>query len=274
MRRLDEASRRDLLAKSKSSKKGRERYNRRNKSSVMKSTREMNDIDMNALFKDGILTVCLQVRGETNDYIVKIKFGGFLKELKKLVTEEYDFNIRNITRAIISCFNNEDTFIHCSCPDWKYRFDYWSTVNKFTSGPEQHSNGQWIRNPNDSLGAGCKHVLLVLSNNRWVQTVARVVYNYVQYIKQHREKLYAQIIFPAIFDKKYEDAVQQDMFDDDTLNKDDIKAANDERRTSTQFKKGNTQGVRFDSDKMERNQLTLFGQQDDNDKLNDMEEQN
>ena len=273
MRILDEASRRDLLAKSKASRKGKQRYNRRNKSSIMKSTREMNDIDMNALFKDGILTVCLQVHGETSDYIVKIKFGGFLNELKKLVKEEFDLNIRNITRAIISCFNNEDTFIHCSCPDWKYRFDYWATTNKFTSGPEQHSNGQWIRNPVDDLGSGCKHVLLVLSNNRWIQTVARVIFNYVQYIKQHKEQLYAKIIYPSVFGKKYEEPVQQDMFDD-TLDKKDIRIANDERRTSTQFKKGNKSGVRFDSDKMDRNQLTLFGDNAEDDKLNDVEEQN
>lgn len=264
MRILDEASRRDLLAKSKASQKGKQRYNRRNKSSIMKSTREMNDIDMNALFKDGILTVCLQVHGETNDYIVKIKFGGFLDEVRKLVKEEFDLNIRNITRAIISCFNNEETYIHCSCPDFKYRFDYWATVNDFTSGPEQHSNGQWIRNPSDDLGSACKHVLLVLSNNRWIQTVARVIYNYIQYIKSHKERLYAEIIYPAVFRKKYSDAVQQDMFDDNTLDKRDIRIANDERRTSTQFQKGNKQGVRFASDKMDRNQLTLFGNNNNN----------
>lgn len=68
-----------------------------------------------------------------------------------------------------------------------YRFAYWSTKNKYNSGPLQPSNGKWIRNPHDKLGACCKHGLLVLSNNSWILLCARVIFNYVEWMKEHKE---------------------------------------------------------------------------------------
>ncbi len=269
MRMLLEANRQALLAKSRASKKGRERYNRRKRSTVLNSTREINNINMNELFKDDILTVSIVVRGETDTYEVKVKFGGFLKKLRSLADTEDEVDIRNITRALVHAFNSDDAYVHCSCPDYTFRYNYWNSRNNVDSGPLQRDNGKWIRNPDDSLGSGCKHVLLVISNERWLQTVARVIFNYIQYIKKHREALYARIIYPAIFNKKYEEPTQMDMFDtDDTLDKAEIKTANDERRDSTKFKKGNQSGVQFASDKMDKAQLDLFDEEnpeEDND---------
>ena len=43
---------------------------------------------MNTFFKKDILTVGIQVRGETNNYVVKIKFSGILEELRKFFNPE------------------------------------------------------------------------------------------------------------------------------------------------------------------------------------------
>ena len=90
-------------------------------------------MDMNGLFQHGILTVNIEVNGETDNYIVTMKFGGFLEELQKILRTQ-EFNLRAVTRALINAFNRDDVYIHCSCPDWQYRFAYWGSVNDINSG--------------------------------------------------------------------------------------------------------------------------------------------
>lgn len=217
---------------------------------------------MNKLFKEDILTVNISVKGETDDYTVKISFGGFLDILKDLVNGNVaDLNLRNITRALVTGFNRDDVYIFCSCPDFHYRFGYWATKNKLTSGePEDRPSN--ITNPDDRLGSGCKHILLVLSNNSWLMKVASVINNYIKYMEKHYQKLYADIIYPALFDRDYEEPVQLSIddaegdtnlhTDNDTLDK-----ANKFNQDRTKFQKGNQQGVRFANDDTNDNQLEL-----------------
>ena len=46
------------------------------------AVRDFNSIDMNKLFKDDILAVDVTVHGETDDYKVRMSFGGFLEILR------------------------------------------------------------------------------------------------------------------------------------------------------------------------------------------------
>ena len=81
-------------------------------------------------------------------------------------------------------------------------------------------------------------------------------------MEKHYKKLYADVIFPAIFDRDYDEPVQlsiDDMDSDNTLrtDSDTIDVANKYNQERTKFQKGNTQGVRFapnnekDSDQLE-----------------------
>lgn len=257
---LNEDSRTKLLTKSKSSVKGKQRFNRRSKSKVASNVRQYNSIDMNKLFKEDILTVNISVKGETDDYTVKISFGGFLDILKDLIKgNQEDLNLRNITRALVTGFNKDDVYIFCSCPDFHYRFGYWATKNKLTSGePEDRPSN--ITNPKDSLGSGCKHILLVLSNNSWLMKVASVINNYIKYMEKHYQKLYADIIYPAIFDREYEEPVQLSIDDVETdtnlhTDNDTLDKANKFNQDRTKFQKGNQQGVRFASDDSNDDQM-------------------
>ena len=77
--------------------------------------------------------------------------------------------------------------------------------------------------------------------------MASVIYNYVNYMKQFRQKQYADIIYPAIYGIPYKDDVQLDISDDNTLStsSSDIDTTNRFARNTGKFTRGNTQGVRF-----------------------------
>lgn len=246
MRQLFEDNRTQLISKSKRSTKGRERFNKRNKSRVANTVKSFNSIDMNKLFKDDILTVNIPIQGETDNYVVRITFGGFLEILHDQLRDKDFIDYRDISRACIIGFNRDDVFINCTCPDFHYRFGYYATKNNINSGaPETRPSD--ITNPDDSLGSACKHVLLVLNNTSWMLRVARVIVNYIRYMEKHYNKLYADIIYPAVYGRKYEEPVQLTLDDTDTLatDTDTIDAANKYSKERTQFQKGNDQGVRF-----------------------------
>lgn len=263
MRKLNEATRNQLINKSKSSKKGQERFNKRNRSRVRNVVNAMNNINMDKLFKEGILSVGIPVQGETDDYIVTIAFGNFLELLQKEIQKTNTLTFREISRATINGFNQDDVYISCSCPDQTYRFQYWATRNDYNStAPETRPSK--ITNPNDTLGSGCKHILLVLNNNSWIMKVARVIANYINYMQTHYQKMYADIIYPAIYGKEYEEPVQTTLADTDELdsNSQTIDTANRWAQNRTRFQPGNQQGIRFTS-KPDSNQMTLETNPDD-----------
>lgn len=252
MNRLFEDKRSQLLNKSKSADnysidnqaKGKNRYQRRVHSKVQKSVNELNSIDMNKLFKNGILDVNLKVTGETDEYVVSISFSNFLNDLHDQIAKANadKLELRFIIRALLTAFNHNDVYVHCSCLDFKYRFSYWLTLNdvNYIKG-EQPSNGKEIANPNDTKGRGCKHILLVLSNTSWLTRLSSVIYNYVNYMEKHYQQMYADVIYPAIYEREYEEPVQLDMFSDGELDTDSdtIDTSNKWARTKSQFKSGN-----------------------------------
>ena len=77
---------------------------------------------MDNLFKRGIFTVVIPVKGETDNYEVTVKFEGFLDELHKQMKTYKDFDIKTIMKVLTGCFDNDNVYIFCSCPDNKYRF--------------------------------------------------------------------------------------------------------------------------------------------------------
>lgn len=238
---LHEESRTSLLYKTKKTDKGFQRFKRRVKSRVANSVKQYNSIDMNKLFKDDILTVDINVKGETDNYTVKISFGGFLELLHDQLKKQ-EFNLKAVTRALITGFNRDDVYIHCSCPDARYRFAYWQTKKNTSSGDPENRPAN-ITNPDDNLGEGCKHVLLVLSNTSWLLKVASTIFNYVNYMEKHYDRLYKKVIYPAIFQKSYEEPEQLEIdgFNSDELktDTDTIDKSNIHARTKNQFKQGN-----------------------------------
>lgn len=206
------------------------------------------------------MTVNLDVQGETNEYVVTISFGGFLDELHSELKKANDIlALRVVIRSLLNSFNGENVYIRCSCPDFQYRGAYWASKNNIIVG-ERENRPSDITNPNDDVGPGCKHIMLVLSNTSWMIKLASVVYNYINYMEKHYKKLYADIIYPAIYDRKYEEPVQLDL---DTIDQTDldtdsetIDKSNAEARDRGKFKVGNKMGVRF-APKEDNKQINL-----------------
>lgn len=242
---LTEDSRRQLVSKGRSAERekgdGKTRYEKRLKSRFANNVRNYNKIDMNKLFRTNILTINIEVKGETDDYIVTISFGGFLDILRDYIEKSNGkLDLRTIVRSLIDAFNRDNVFIHCSCPDWKYRMAYFATKDQIIAqNPENRPSK--ITNPNNKLGPGCKHVMLVLANTGWLIKVASVINNYIHYMEKHREQQYAQIIYPAIYGKDYEGPVQMNIFGDDEVETDTefIDKSNEEGRVRGRFSKAN-----------------------------------
>lgn len=263
---LQEATKQQLIDKSKKADsyskdnqgRGRNRYERRRYSHIPNQVRSYNDMNMNQLFKDDILTVNLEVKGETDNYIVKIKFGGILEnirnEVKRSNLDEIEFKL--IWRSLVYAFNRGNVYIWCSCPDFKYRFNYWATVKEYQSGKPFLDPGKGIANPNDSKGAGCKHIMLVLANVTWLMKVASTVNNYINYMKVHQERLYQKIMYPALFGKQFKkDTYEPINVSNDNrslrkqnqlkTDKDTLDKSNQYGADRTKYKKGNQSGIQF-----------------------------
>ncbi len=262
---LLEKTRNQLIDKSKKSdnykSKGREkenRWTRRNKSRIANTVRDYNRIDMDAFFKADILDFIIKVRGETNNYEVQITFEEALKEIADQIKKNNNkLEFKCVLRGLISAFNRGNVYVSCSCPDRKYRQSYWSTKGQYNSGMPQPSNGKQIANPNDTKGAGCKHVNLVLANLDWMMKIASVINNYIYWARDNLEMQYASSIFPVIYGMPYDKAIQLtfDMYDetgelkpeytDDTLksNIDVINMSNMLGAKRTQYKKKPQQSV-------------------------------
>ncbi len=216
---LLEMNRNQLINKSKSSdnykdtSKGRNRWERRNKSRIDSQVKQYNKIDMNSFFKQDELKVGINVHGETNDYLVLIRYNGVLREIQnqiKLNNNKLEFKC--VLIALQRVFNSGDVFVSCTCPDWKYRQAYHAGRDGYNSGPVE-TRASDITNPRDSKGGGCKHVNLVLGNVDWIMKVASVINNYIHYMEEHMQRQYADIIFPAVVGVPYNKAVQLNLFD-------------------------------------------------------------
>ena len=277
---LIEDKRTQLLSTSKSAKKekdGKTRYQKRVKSRVRSNVSQLNKIDFNQLFKNNILTVNLDVEGETDTYVVTISFGGFLDQLRDQLHKANDiFSLRIVIRALLDTFNSDNIYIKCSCPDFNFRFSYWLSREDIIFGQKENRPAD-ITNPNNDLGDGCKHIMLVLSNTSWIIKLGSVITNYYNYMEKHYKKLWADIIYPAVWDKKYEEPVQLDL---DTIDVDDLDTSSDMvdksniyARDKNKFKKGNTQGIRFAPKSRDEENKTIFDLEKESDINNDSEEE-
>lgn len=218
---------------------------------------------MDKLFKEGELDVNIQVVGETDTYLVKIRMENFLDAVQgELYKNNEKLDLRTVTKALVGMFNTEDVYVSCECPDFHYRIAYYDTENDITSGqPEIRPSD--VTNPNDTKGPGCKHIMLVLSNNSWLIKVASVINNYIKYMKEHRENLYAKFIYPALYGKpwepvEYEEPTQVHMGDEKEelpTDSDTIDTSNKKATERGRFEPGNEfrfqKGDNGDADQIE-----------------------
>ena len=215
------------------------------------------------------MTVNLEVEGETDTYLVSISFGGFLDELHKELRKANDiFSLRVVIRALLNSFNSDNVYIKCSCPDFRYRLGYWASKDNIIVG-EKETRPSDKTNPNNTLGAGCKHIMLVISNTSWIIKLGSVVTNYYNYMEKHYKKLWADIIYPKVWEKEYTEPVQLDIDSVDQIDLDTssdmIDKSNIEARDRGKFKVGNQSGVRFAPNPSNNKNPSIFDLEDESD---------
>ena len=62
--------------------------------------------------------------------------------------------------------------------------------------------------------------------------IASVINNYIHYMEEHYQRLYADVIFPKLYNKKYERDIQLSLFDD---GKDNLKDDSEEIKLSNRY---------------------------------------
>lgn len=203
--------------------------------------------------------------GETDSYLVTISFKGFLDYLhKELAKVDNKLSLRVVIRALLDGINSDDVYMRCSCPDYQYRIAYWASRTDTIVGDKEIRPSN-ITNPNNKLGSGCKHLMLILSNTSWMIKLGSVIFNYINYMERNYKKLYADVIYPAVYDKKYEEPVQLDI---DSLDNDELDTtssmvdkSNKYARDKNKFQVGNK--WRFQP-KQNKNQLNISIFDDEN----------
>ena len=150
------------------------------------------------------------VFGSFNNMISEFKLNHKIIKVERISldsTPVYDIKVKEWENFVVDA----GVVLH-NCPDARYRMAYNQTKNDYKAGYKERRPSN-ITNPLDDLGAGCKHVLLVLANLDWAVKVASVINNYIKYCKEHLQRNYADYIFPKIYGVKYDKAVQLNLFD-------------------------------------------------------------
>ena len=247
---LTEDTRNTLVNKSKNAgpyknqSRGKNRFARKKYSKIATQVKDYNKIDMDTFFKKDSLLIDIPVSGETSNYIVTLRFDGVLKELQNAIKRNQNrLEYKTILLAITKVFNTTDIFVKCTCADFLYRFDHWSIVNNYSvnTSAEDPGPGKGIVNPNNNLGIGCKHILLVLANGDWILKVASVINNYIHYVEEHLTKQFLVLIFPKLYGMSAEQALEDELFEDEKFLKTSsglIDEINEYGKNRGKFKKG------------------------------------
>lgn len=171
---LLEVSRKDLVTKSRTQDKGR--YKRRLNYQVS----NFRGVDLKEMFENDYFVFKTPIK----DYVCVVAFPGVFSQLRKVVKETHGdatkINLQMVIKALRRAFDaTDDVKVDCTCADWRYRYAYWATQNGYKYGaPESRPSD--ITNPDDAIGATCKHLNLLLSNKRWLTKAASVVNSFIK----------------------------------------------------------------------------------------------
>ena len=215
---LQEKSRSDLLSKSMTAKPTKSynttRFERRKLQTMKTSSSIFNKLDMNSVFKSDALSLEIPVEGETNTYTVTILFDGICKDIQReLKKNDYNLEFKVIYKAIVRAIKNQNMFIGCTCKDYKFRFQYVATKERYNALQAQLVPATQT-NPNNDQGAGCKHILKVLDDLSWAMQLATALNNYILYMKKNKQKLFNDIMFRSIYGMPYRSAVEKGIIEE------------------------------------------------------------
>lgn len=206
--RLTEASRKDLVAKSRIQSKSR--FKKRLNYQVS----NFRGVDLKQMFENDYFVFQTPIK----DYVCVIAFPGVFTQLRQVVKETHGdasrINLQMVIKALRRAFDaTDDVKVDCTCADFRYRYAYWATKNGYKYGaPETRPSDE--TNPDDMLGATCKHLDLLLSNKRWLTKAASVVNSFI--------KAYPEKASLYLYDEEdIVDEPEDEIVDDEVVNDED-----------------------------------------------------
>lgn len=167
---VTEVSRKNLVGKSKL--QSPTRYNKR----LRYSTMSIPEIDEDKLLNDDFLVIYVDV----GNYTVTVAYKGVINRLIDIIAKSNtkSLNRKNVVRAMNEQIDLTDVYVNCQCPDFKYRYNFSASQHNYKYGPKETRPAK-ITNPQDNIGAVCKHLLCVLANKKWLVKAAAVVNEYI-----------------------------------------------------------------------------------------------
>lgn len=127
---------------------------------------------------------------ESNDLYLHFKVHNYRVSLKivdyKLILNKYQAGkfSNDITKVIMKSLNYAIRYNHiqvyCSCPDFKYRFAYLATKNKYGLDTNETRPASKT-NPNNA-GSICKHLITILNvPSKWLPKVVPAIRSVLKY---------------------------------------------------------------------------------------------
>ena len=166
LQQLLEKTRRELLIKQK--RESPARVKRAESYSVSNT-----QIDPEAFLNNWLVISC-NISGNSSNYDDVIAFENVVKDLIEVAKQDakHIVNATLIKKSLKASLDKNDIYLDCNCPDWKFRYEFWSTKDKYKWGKLQTSNGKGIRNPNNNIGSMCKHLYALLRSNTFMNHVS------------------------------------------------------------------------------------------------------
>lgn len=247
---LKEDTRSQLIAKSRNADEykdkthGKNRFERKKYVKVATQVKAYNNIDMDDFIKRDTLTLNIPVTGETNNYTVSIRLSGVFAEIVKLLKSNKNiFEYKIIIQAVSKVFNIGDVRVRCDCDDFRFRYKHMLIINNNSVDDTSDDPGPGRTGMANTTGKGCKHILAVLSNLRWINEVSSCIKNYIMYMAEHRKDIFSKIIFPRLYGVPVDAASEENLLPDDfklDSNKNLIDEINEWAKNRGKIKAGST----------------------------------
>ena len=162
---LTEMRRQEMVSTSRKDTKAR--YERRK--AISPSSVTYKAFEIKQFLSTGKLVFHIDVK----DYKVTIEVNNILVHLKQLINDGKRINYKNIYSYLGKSLDKSDLLIDCTCPDFRYRFAYVATKNKFKANSPETRPAK-VTNPSN-MGVCCKHLLHILSNKLWIRKYVSLI---------------------------------------------------------------------------------------------------
>lgn len=147
------------------------------------SAKDFKNVNFRQLMEHDTFTWIARV----GDHTVAISFEGPFEDLKFYVkgmrgpNRLKRINVKLVAAALSKSLDENDLYISCTCPDFRYRFAYYCTQEDCKFGKQENRPPKYKQtNMDNSKGLLCKHLLSVLIGKRWVTSAAKAWLDYMK----------------------------------------------------------------------------------------------